>query len=72
MASVLEAHQISTEMGQTPCADQEWNKILMKISEHCVKSWQQPLIISASEIHSMSWVFFHLPIMAILKFFLFF
>lgn len=68
MASVLEAHQIRPDMGQTPRADQEWNKISMKVSEHCVKSWQQPLIISASEIHSMYRIFFHLPIMAVLIF----
>lgn len=54
MAPVLETHQISPEMGQTPCANQEWNKILMKVSEHCAKSWQQSLTISAPEIHSMS------------------
>lgn len=53
MAPILEAHQISPEKGQTPCADQEWNKILMEVSEHCIKSWQHPLIISAPEIHSI-------------------
>lgn len=29
----------------------------MKVSEHCVKSWQQPLIISAPEIHSVLSIF---------------